>query len=170
MRDLRKALGLSQEALARAIGKSYASIRNYEDGRKLPPDVMGHLLFLAVKAGRTDLSNEINRQAAEWYDRPIEISAPAESRPPEESPAERRNLHAQLDYILDGAASGTARALRETIRMYFIAARCLHDPVADHGDFLEGPLPGHPPEAPCAPGKARKFDEMRTKKVQQVKD
>jgi transcriptional regulator with XRE-family HTH domain len=156
IRNLRKALGLSQEALAKAIGKSYASVRNYEDGRKLPPDVMGKMLALAARASLPDLMNEIERQAAEWYDRPIEISAPEEFQPPEESPEERRNLHAQLDYILDSAGSGTARALRETIRMYFVAARCLNDPVIDHGDFLGGPLPDHPPEDSSAPGKARK--------------
>jgi transcriptional regulator with XRE-family HTH domain len=147
IRNVRKALGLSQEALAKLIGKSCASVRNYEDGRKLPPDVMGHLLFLAVGAGLSDLSSEIERQAAEWYDRPIDIMPPEESLPVEESPEQRQNLHAQLDYVLNSAGAGTARALRETIRMYFVAARCLNDPVVDHGDFLEGPLPGRPPKA-----------------------
>lgn len=125
IRDLRKALGMSQETFGRAVGKSYASIRTYEDGRKVPPTVMGRMLSLANKAGLRDLFNEIETWAAELYDHPIEPQSQEELSLDTESPADREQLHALLDYSLDNADAATAQALRETIRVFFRAARCV---------------------------------------------
>jgi transcriptional regulator with XRE-family HTH domain len=137
IKKLRMALGLSQEALAQAIGKSCASVRTYEDGRKLPPEVLGRLLYLASKAGLAELVDEIEHQAAVWYDRPIPIAEPDGHPSATESPEERKKLHVLLDYVLDSAGTDVAQALRETIRIYFAGVRCLADPVFDHETFLD---------------------------------
>jgi transcriptional regulator with XRE-family HTH domain len=120
IKKLRMALGLSQEALAQAIGKSCASVRTYEDGRKLPPEVLGRLLYLASKAGLAELVDEIEHQAAVWYDRPIPIAEP-DGHPS----------------ATESAGTDVAQALRETIRIYFAGVRCLADPVFDHETFLD---------------------------------
>lgn len=139
IKKLRKALQMSQEAFAKAVGKSYASIRNYEDGRNVPPEVMAKMLGLASKAGLVDLRREIETWAADLYDRPINPEAP-EAPIAGESPADRERLHALLDFVLDGADLRAAQALRETVRVYFRAARCAIDPFSDisHDDFVEG--------------------------------
>jgi transcriptional regulator with XRE-family HTH domain len=140
IRSLRSALGMSQEAFARAIGKSYASVRMYEDGRKVPPAVMAKMFGLANKAGLKELLPEIEHWAADLYDHPIEAKQfedlAIESG---ESPAERKRLHEMLDYVLDGAPVHTAQALRETVRTYFRAIKLWGDPFADtsHDDFVE---------------------------------
>ena len=140
LRELRKALGLSQEAIAKQVGKSFGSIRSYEDGRKLPPDVMGKMLSLAVRAGLTDIANRIEDEAAELYGGTVHATAIDEARP-EESREERNRLHALLDYVLDAGRDATAQALRETIQVFYTAARCLQDPLSDtgHDDFVAGP-------------------------------
>src|ERR1039458_7770602 len=108
LRELRKALGLSQEAIAKQVGKSFGSIRSYEDGRKLPPDVMGKMLSLAVRAGLIDLASQIEEEATGLYG--SVQAAPIDEVPPEESRRERGRLHALLDYVLDSGS--TARAQR----------------------------------------------------------
>ena len=139
IRRLRGALGMSQEAFAKAIGKSYASVRRYEDGRKVPPSVMAKMFGLANKAGLKDLLPEIEHWAAELYDYPIEAKPFEDPAPEEESSAERKRLHEMLDYVLDGAPRHTAQALRETVRTYFRALRCGDDPFSDtsHDDFVQ---------------------------------
>ena len=140
LRELRKALGLSQEAIAKQVGKSFGSIRSYEDGRKLPPDVMGKMLSLAVRAGLPDIANQIEDEAAKLYGGTVHAMAIDEARP-EESREERNRLHALLDYVLDAGRDATAQALRETIQVFYTATRCLQDPLGDtgHDEFVAGP-------------------------------
>jgi transcriptional regulator with XRE-family HTH domain len=155
IRKLRKNLGLSQEAFAKLIGKSYASVRNYEDGRKLPPDVMGRMLSLAVKAGLSNLAHEIEKEAAELYEQPIEAQAVAESTPEGDSPEQRRRMHALLDYLLDSTAPETARSLRQVLRMYSIAAHCMNDPFIDVPEEFEGGVAPAVQEKPAETRPAR---------------
>ena len=140
LKELRKALGLSQEAIAKVVGKSCGSIRSYEDGRKLPPEVMGKMLSLAVRSGLTDLANRIEAEAAGLYDETVRATAIDEAQP-EESREERNRLHALLDYVLDAGRNATAQALRETIQVFYTATRCLQDPFGDtgHDEFVAGP-------------------------------
>lgn len=138
IKKLRKALGLSQEAFARAIGKSYASVRNYEDGRTLPPEVLGKMLGLAVRAQLGSLAKEIEKDATELYGAPV-AAADVEAAE-EETPEDGRRIHALLDYILNAASPRTVRALCETLRLYSVATRCLGDPFLDVPLEFEGPV------------------------------
>src|ERR1039458_6190433 len=115
LKELRKALGLSQEAIAKVVGKSCGSIRSYEDGRKLPPEVMGKMLSLAVRSGLTDLANRIEAEAAGLYDETVRATAIDEAQP-EESREERKRLHALLDYVLDAGRNATAQIGRAACR------------------------------------------------------
>jgi transcriptional regulator with XRE-family HTH domain len=61
----RKALGLNQVRFADLVGKSYASIRNYEKGIPLPPDVAEKMAALAVQHGLADVAIELRGGAYE---------------------------------------------------------------------------------------------------------
>lgn len=140
IKDLRKKLGISQEAFARAIGKSSGSVRSYEDGRKLPPDVMGKMLSLASKAGFTDLFGEIEHLAAEWYDQPVveQAAAQEEAQPGGRLSSEQRaKLHALVDFVLDNANLSTAQSFYETVRTYAFATRMRIDPFLEIPPELE---------------------------------
>lgn len=63
MRRIREAAGLTQEAFARTVGRSYASIRSYDAGRKPPLDVAARAMAVAVQVGRNDLADEIQSRA-----------------------------------------------------------------------------------------------------------
>ena len=141
LRELRKALGLSQEAIAKVVGKSCGSIRSYEDGRKLPPEVMGKMLSLAVRAGLSGLANQIESEAAGLYGQTVKAT-PIDDPRPAESREERGRLHALLDYVLDSGSAARTDALREILLTFYTATRCSEDPVGDlaHDEFVQGPM------------------------------
>jgi len=142
IRKLRKALGLSQEALAQEIGKSYASVRNYEDGRKLPRDVTGKLLSMAMRAGLTNIAKQIEKEAGGPSDEPLASGGTDEAPHQAVSQKEREWLHVLLDYVLDSGSARRAQALRETLLVYFASVRCAADPMMEdlgHMDFVGGP-------------------------------
>ena len=79
LKKVRGALGLSQEGLARLIGYSTASVRNYERGYGLPPAVVIERV-LAIERGRSRETGIKNS--------------------PKKSEKNQR-WHALLDYVLD---------------------------------------------------------------------
>ena len=60
LRELRERLGWSQEQLAKRIGKSFSSVRGYESGRDLPPEVLRQCESLAKDNGFEDLFKQFD--------------------------------------------------------------------------------------------------------------
>jgi len=59
VRRLRLALGWSQESLARRLGVTYSSARNYDRGIRPPPEVIERLRTIAAEAGLSDIAAEL---------------------------------------------------------------------------------------------------------------
>lgn len=71
IRQIREAAGLNQVEFARQLGKSLATVRNYEHGHTPPPAVVEKLQALASLYGRSDLADTLNRSSAphaRWHD------------------------------------------------------------------------------------------------------
>lgn len=72
--DLRRSAGLSQAALARAVGVSAVSVRSWESGRKIPQaDALGRLATVFSEALSSDVTvadfvdiPESGRTLADW--------------------------------------------------------------------------------------------------------
>lgn len=58
LRDLRRNLGMSREALAFEVDRSYLSIRNYESGQTIPPEAVAERLADALRVPLVALCDE----------------------------------------------------------------------------------------------------------------
>lgn len=123
LKELRTRLRMSQEAFARAIEKSVASVRGYESGRRPPPQVLARMVVMAGNARFKDLCVRIENLAAELYD--VGPFVPPVFLPPQPHPGPEPDpvaLHLELDYIFNSAPPDIRAALCETLRAYSIAA------------------------------------------------
>lgn len=102
IKRIREALGMTQPDLARVLGKSMGALRKYEAGRKLPPQVSGHLMSLCVGRGRVDLADEIE-DAAVGHNSYTNWAHSSETDP----------LHGLLDKIL---ANGDQKTIQQVAR------------------------------------------------------
>lgn len=109
IRRVREALGLTQEAFARGLGRSYAAIRTYEAGRKAPLDVMARAMAMCVSAGLADLANDVQGVATGTIDRAVNDVAPGSAL----------HLHGLLDRLI---RSGDADTLLVTARYLEMSA------------------------------------------------
>jgi DNA-binding transcriptional regulator YiaG len=113
IRRVREALGLTQSAFAKAVGRSYAAIRSYESGRKPPAEVMGSAMALCAKAGLIELAHDV--ESAAYAD----IGSEGER-----IPVDRARLHSALDRILLSGDADTAKSVVRLLEvaLYFITS------------------------------------------------
>ena len=106
----REALRLSQKGFAKAVGKSYASIRLYESGQKVPSNVLLIATGLCRDAGHAYLAKELEEYADKLgYDL---------SNAPRLKPNETVNYcHSILDQILQSADTETVRAVMRILQI-----------------------------------------------------
>lgn len=111
-------MGLSQEAFAREIGRSFGSVRMYEAGRMPPLDVLGKMMIITrTTPGYDAIGHELEMLLGGMLraaDSPEELPAAEEM-----TPGDRAALHAMLDYVIDNGRAVSLSGLRETIRVYF---------------------------------------------------
>ena len=126
VRKLRKALDISQEALARRIGKHSASVRNYERNLQVvPAEVRAKLTELAMEANRPDLAEEFAQ------------------RPPEKSSERNDHWHALLEFVLNSGVDVAIEAVTRNLIAFHLTVTVLHGEER-HG--LESDAPDTPPD------------------------
>jgi transcriptional regulator with XRE-family HTH domain len=103
VRTLRIALGLSQQAFAVALGCSYGSIQNYENGRNVSPAALERMIALATEGKLLPLADDLKLQ----YGWPSAPSPPAEIIP--------RKWHQMLDYILQHGNAAAIAAVQSVL-------------------------------------------------------
>lgn len=59
IRAIRERLGLTQSALAKALGKSQGNVHHYERGQTMPPAVAARLIAVAQSMGHAVTYDEI---------------------------------------------------------------------------------------------------------------
>ena len=102
VRELRQALGLNQADFARLIGKSYASVQQWEAGKRIPRDMIKRLDSIASKHG-VDLRAPGPDEAPQ-----AEVADPSVS-------ATRDECIQMLVAILDSGHSQAIRAVTENL-------------------------------------------------------
>jgi transcriptional regulator with XRE-family HTH domain len=75
VRELRTALGLTQQALADRVGVSARAIANYEKNRTPTLKILYRLAGMATEAGRSDIAQVMN-QALARQNAPVDITDP----------------------------------------------------------------------------------------------
>jgi transcriptional regulator with XRE-family HTH domain len=124
IRQIREAAGLNQSDFARAIGRSVQMLQLYERSQARPPaDVVDKLKTIAAGAGRADLGVAITSD--DWQVQrvlqPGETFISTGVRPPPIPaipPAERRQLHAILDEILDSGDEDALAAVIPNLHLF----------------------------------------------------
>ncbi|HTX34338.1 MAG TPA: helix-turn-helix domain-containing protein [Bryobacteraceae bacterium] len=97
VRRLRAFLGLNQIDFGRLVGKSNATIRNYENGMTIPPEVMERFKSLAAEKGLADIALELSSD--DW--RVQTVIYPL--KPPPDPPAGTPSAHARWRALVDAA-------------------------------------------------------------------
>src|SRR5579871_2560402 len=104
VKKLRTIMGLSQEAFAKRIGRSFASVRMYESGRMPPLDVLGRMLGIArTTNGAEAVARELEKILAPMLtvasELRVEKPIPDQDEEKQNSPEFRAGLYAMLDYV-----------------------------------------------------------------------
>ncbi len=117
VREVRKALGWSQERFARRVNRSTVSVRMYESGRRVPPDVLGSMLALVVqKGGLKALEDEIERYHDEHY-RFEMLEASNRESPEDYVRSHRLHVHSMVDKIFE-ADSGAFLTVEHVLEVF----------------------------------------------------
>ena len=102
IKQIRAAMGMNQTEFARALGRSYPSVQNYERGAAPPPEVIAQLKRLAADAGRSDLADALTLNGST-------------AAPP---PNLRRRAHQLVDRIFDGGDPDAIAAIMPNLELF----------------------------------------------------
>jgi transcriptional regulator with XRE-family HTH domain len=121
VKKLRSAMGLSQEAFARLIGRSFGSVRMYETGRIPPLEVLAKMLAITrTTPGHDAIEHELESLLGGMlHAADSATEEPHAAAVQEMTPAYRAGLHAMLDYVIDNGRAASISALCDNIRVYF---------------------------------------------------
>ena len=109
LKNIRKALGLTQAQLAQRVGRSEARIRHYEAGAAVSPPVQKVVVELAQQAGLGDLVDDFLSEREELAPGLAIVGRPD---------ARIARLHDMLDQILAGDDQAAIRAVRAVIETF----------------------------------------------------
>lgn len=129
VKKLRTSMGLSQEAFAHLIGRSFGSIRMYETGRMPPAEVLAKLLIIARTHPGIDpaVRGEIEEFTANLFGLGELKAGDFKPAPNGIDPKNRAGVHAMLDYIIDNGAEIMAVSACNVIRLFFNMSRGILD-------------------------------------------
>jgi len=109
LKNIRKALGLTQAQLAQRVGRSEARIRHYEAGAAVSPPVQKVVVELAQQAGLGDLVDDFLAEREELAPGLAIVGRPD---------ARIARLHDMLDQVLAGGDTAVIRAVRAVIETF----------------------------------------------------
>lgn len=108
-KKLREDLGMNQVDFARAIGRSYASVRNYEAGHKIPDEVADSMRALAAKHGL--------RFAYINNDAPVDPIR-MQRKPSGQVESEHQRWHQMLDRVLNSSNRDAIEAVKKNLIVF----------------------------------------------------
>lgn len=118
LKELRAALGWSQNDLAREIGKSYASVQQYEQGKRVPPDVVEKLKTIAAKHGFADIALRLSSD--DWQVTRVlhpgeTLISQAKRNLQRRNPEESVDWHALLEEVLSSGQDDAINAVQSNL-------------------------------------------------------
>jgi hypothetical protein len=127
IRRLRLAIAKNQVEFAALIGRSYASLRNYEKGTEVPEDVLDRLKTIAAEHGLGDIALDLSDVGADAPEKGPALGRTLRSHPMGSGKsvkilAEKYGAHAEdhamLDRILNSGVEEAIRAVRSNLFVF----------------------------------------------------
>jgi transcriptional regulator with XRE-family HTH domain len=110
IRELRKALGLNQIDFGRLISRSLQSVRNYEMGQKVPPEIERLLKKIAAENGIA-----LNSASPHLQQR---TPPHLKNEPPQKTSRRHSDWHDMLDEVLDSELPEAITAVESNLLLF----------------------------------------------------
>ena len=124
VKKLRKQPRLNQVDFGRAIGRSLATIQGYEAGKRVPPQVIERMYFIALDAGLSVPASEIRSQAETVQKNSHSPGIVVDFQPLKKNTdainlkKKHERWHAMLDEVLNSGSEDATAAVKRNLQVF----------------------------------------------------